>query len=35
MREQGCTEVQGYYFSRPVPIDQVWNLIEGRATAVA
>jgi len=35
VREQGCTEVQGYYFSRPVPIDQVWNLIEGSAAAVA
>jgi diguanylate cyclase (GGDEF)-like protein/PAS domain S-box-containing protein len=25
LRREGCTEVQGYYFSRPVPVDQIKN----------
>jgi diguanylate cyclase (GGDEF)-like protein len=25
LREMGCNEVQGYYFSRPLPVDQFFN----------
>jgi len=27
VREQGCTEVQGYYFSRPLPIHAIDDMI--------
>jgi EAL domain-containing protein (putative c-di-GMP-specific phosphodiesterase class I) len=31
LREQGCDEIQGYYFSRPVPADEIAELLgEGR-----
>lgn len=30
LRREGCTEVQGYYFSRPVPVGQIKDrLVEG------
>jgi EAL domain-containing protein (putative c-di-GMP-specific phosphodiesterase class I) len=35
VRAQGCTEVQGYYFSRPVPVDEVWALLEKETLQVA
>ena len=28
LREEGCTEVQGYLFSKPVPADQVQLLLQ-------
>jgi diguanylate cyclase (GGDEF)-like protein len=38
MREEGCTEVQGYFYSRPVPAREIAGLLTGfrdRAQAVA
>jgi diguanylate cyclase (GGDEF)-like protein len=38
MREEGCTEVQGYFYSRPVPAREIAGLLSGfrdRAQAVA
>jgi predicted signal transduction protein with EAL and GGDEF domain len=29
MREEGCSEVQGYFFSRPVPAGQIAELLAG------
>jgi diguanylate cyclase (GGDEF)-like protein len=29
MREEGCTEVQGYFYSRPVPADNIAELLSG------
>jgi EAL domain-containing protein (putative c-di-GMP-specific phosphodiesterase class I) len=29
LREKGCTEVQGYYFSRPKPASKALAMIEG------
>ncbi|WP_188312018.1 sensor domain-containing protein [Salinarimonas soli] len=34
VREQGCTEVQGYLFSRPRPASEVRALIDSRSTWV-
>jgi diguanylate cyclase (GGDEF)-like protein len=31
LREHGCNEVQGYYFSRPVPAEAFTELLRGRA----
>ena len=31
IRSNGCTSVQGYHFSRPLPIEQIDNLIAGFA----
>ncbi len=31
LREHGCTNVQGFYFSKPVPGEQVLELLEGGA----
>ncbi|MCB2226532.1 MAG: EAL domain-containing protein [Desulfarculaceae bacterium] len=28
MQEHGCDEIQGYYFSRPLPLDQLAELLE-------
>ena len=28
LQAQGCTEVQGYYYSRPVPAGQFQQLLE-------
>jgi EAL domain-containing protein (putative c-di-GMP-specific phosphodiesterase class I) len=27
LRREGCTEVQGYYFSRPMPVGQIKNRV--------
>jgi EAL domain-containing protein (putative c-di-GMP-specific phosphodiesterase class I) len=38
MRSEGCNEVQGYFFSRPVPASQIAKLLagfEGKAQAAA
>jgi diguanylate cyclase (GGDEF)-like protein len=38
MREEGCTEVQGYFYSRPVPVGEIAGLLTGfrnRAQAAA
>jgi diguanylate cyclase (GGDEF)-like protein len=38
MREEGCTEVQGYFYSRPVPVGEIAALLTGfrdRAQAAA
>ena len=38
MRAEGCTEVQGYYYSKPVPASEVMQLLSGfqqRAQAAA
>jgi EAL domain-containing protein (putative c-di-GMP-specific phosphodiesterase class I) len=35
VREQGCVEVQGYYFSRPVPQSEIAKLLRGTLAAVA
>jgi len=31
LREQGCDEVQGYYYSKPLPVDQFEAFVRGRA----
>ena len=28
LRDEGCTEVQGYLFSKPIPADEVWLLLK-------
>jgi EAL domain-containing protein (putative c-di-GMP-specific phosphodiesterase class I) len=33
LRDLGCDEIQGYYFSRPVPADQVVRILSADATA--
>jgi predicted signal transduction protein with EAL and GGDEF domain len=38
MRAEGCTEVQGYFYSRPMPASEISELLSGfekRARAVA
>ncbi|HKJ70149.1 MAG TPA: EAL domain-containing protein, partial [Gammaproteobacteria bacterium] len=30
-RDEGCEEVQGFYFSRPVPADEFGGLLQDRA----
>ena len=34
LRQHGCDEMQGYYFSKPVPADQLRSLIDRRAPAL-
>jgi len=34
LRQHGCDEMQGYYFSKPVPADQLSSLIDRRAPAL-
>jgi EAL domain-containing protein (putative c-di-GMP-specific phosphodiesterase class I) len=29
LRERGCDEIQGYYFSPPLPPDKIFELISG------
>jgi EAL domain-containing protein (putative c-di-GMP-specific phosphodiesterase class I) len=29
LKENGCDEVQGYYFSRPIPAYQVATMLKG------
>ena len=29
MREEGCSEVQGYFYSRPVPASEIAQLLAG------
>jgi EAL domain-containing protein (putative c-di-GMP-specific phosphodiesterase class I) len=31
LREEGCTEVQGFYLGRPVPLDEATALLRDRA----
>jgi predicted signal transduction protein with EAL and GGDEF domain len=31
LRSEGCTEVQGYFFSKPKPVEEVANMLEGIA----
>ena len=33
IRDQGCTEVQGYFFGRPCPIDRLHHLFKERIAA--
>jgi EAL domain-containing protein (putative c-di-GMP-specific phosphodiesterase class I) len=33
IRDQGCTEVQGYFFGRPCPVEALHGVFEKRATA--
>ena len=38
MRAEGCTEVQGYFYSRPLPATEIAQLLSGfekRAQAAA
>jgi diguanylate cyclase (GGDEF)-like protein/PAS domain S-box-containing protein len=35
LRREGCTEVQGYYFSRPVPVGQIKNRTVEAAVSAA
>lgn len=35
VRELGCTKVQGFYFGRPMPVEDVHRLFADRATRVA
>ena len=35
VRQAGCTEMQGYYFSRPLPIDQINSLLANHAARSA
>jgi EAL domain-containing protein (putative c-di-GMP-specific phosphodiesterase class I) len=35
VREQGCVEVQGYYFSRPRPHAEILQMLHTSAPAVA
>jgi EAL domain-containing protein (putative c-di-GMP-specific phosphodiesterase class I) len=35
LREQGCDEVQGYFFSRPLPADQFETFMRGHSPHVA
>ncbi|RJF98418.1 bifunctional diguanylate cyclase/phosphodiesterase [Noviherbaspirillum saxi] len=35
LREHGCDAMQGYYFSRPVPAEQLLQLLIGERTSVA
>ncbi|MEO8343758.1 MAG: EAL domain-containing protein, partial [Gallionella sp.] len=34
LREQGCNEVQGYYFSKPLPADQFETFARARSQAL-
>ena len=34
LRDHGCDEMQGYYFSKPLPADQLSSLIDRRAPAL-
>jgi EAL domain-containing protein (putative c-di-GMP-specific phosphodiesterase class I) len=33
IRDQGCTEVQGYYFGRPCPADELLHRFQGKTKA--
>ncbi|MEO8407349.1 MAG: EAL domain-containing protein, partial [Oxalobacteraceae bacterium] len=35
LRQQGCDEVQGYYFSKPLPAEQIEALLRARLTFAA
>jgi EAL domain-containing protein (putative c-di-GMP-specific phosphodiesterase class I) len=35
LREMGCDLAQGYYFARPMPADELIEMIQGRALTVA
>jgi EAL domain-containing protein (putative c-di-GMP-specific phosphodiesterase class I) len=36
LRKQGCDEMQGYFFSKPLPVDQVTTLLlQGRRASVS
>nr|WP_206679755.1 EAL domain-containing protein [Rhizobium changzhiense] len=35
VREQGCGEIQGYLFGKPLPLSSVHDLIRGRLTSAA
>jgi EAL domain-containing protein (putative c-di-GMP-specific phosphodiesterase class I) len=34
VRDAGCTHVQGFYFGRPMPLDQVMQVLHRRRTAI-
>jgi diguanylate cyclase len=31
LREQGCNEVQGYYFSKPLPAEKFEAFVRGKS----
>jgi EAL domain-containing protein (putative c-di-GMP-specific phosphodiesterase class I) len=35
LRSEGCTEVQGYFFSKPKPVEEVANMLESIAHQMA
>ncbi|NEK17636.1 EAL domain-containing protein, partial [Rhizobium leguminosarum] len=35
VREQGCGEIQGYLFGKPLPLSSVHELIHGRLPSAA
>jgi len=35
LRRHGCEEVQGYFFSRPLPVDEATELLRRNFAAIA
>jgi len=35
IRKEGCTEVQGYFFSKPVAATEIWRLLQRFEDAAA
>ena len=34
LQAEGCTEVQGYYFSKPIPADSIPKLMESLSVQI-